>query len=150
MIASKKKRVVPGTGIEPASHFSGDGFSSHYGFRRQLALFVRWTMPSPWRSRAVGAPRLVSTPSPCGGLARRCLGGRARGFTEFEEIHSDAFAARCSNLSPLCLPISPPRHGAIYCTRMCYCCAKQTSLTLKPAQENTNTTMADQGVARRY
>jgi len=26
-----------------------EGFSSHIGFRRQPLLFVRWTMPSPWR-----------------------------------------------------------------------------------------------------
>ena len=46
------------------------------------------------------------------GLARRCLGAGARGFSEFEGIHAGAFACPVLNLiSPLCLPISPPRHG---------------------------------------
>jgi len=46
----KQTGMVPGTGIEPARRFyPSDGFSSHYDFRRQLTLFVRWTMPLPLR-----------------------------------------------------------------------------------------------------
>ena len=57
--------------------------------------FVRWTMPSPWCYRTVGARRLVSTPSLIGlgsALPRR----KGRGFTEFDGIHAGAFASRCS------------------------------------------------------
>ena len=35
---------------------------------------------------------------PSRGLARRFLGAGARGFAEFEEIHTGAFAARCSTV----------------------------------------------------
>lgn len=61
--------------------------------------FVRWTMPSPSRAGftccpcALGAPRLVSTPSSRmpRGLARRCLDARIRGFAEFEGFCTDRF-----------------------------------------------------------
>ena len=48
-------------GVEPARHYI-DGFSYHYSFHYQIALFVVWTIPSPYRS-ILGARRLVSTPS---------------------------------------------------------------------------------------
>ena len=44
------KKVVPGTGIEPAWIFQSVGFSSHCIFQCHLpfwTMFVRWTMPSP-------------------------------------------------------------------------------------------------------
>src|SRR5690606_34501563 len=40
-----------------------EGFSYHFGFRRRPQPFVVWSTPSPWRSCAVGARRLLSTPS---------------------------------------------------------------------------------------
>jgi hypothetical protein len=77
-----------------------EGFSSHHGFRRQLQEAVRaLDYAFTLANFAVGAPRLVSTPSPfLGGLARRCLGHKARGFAEFEGIHTGAFAPWCSML----------------------------------------------------
>jgi hypothetical protein len=39
-----------------------EGFSYHYSFHYQIALFVVWTIPSPYLS-ILGARRLVSTPS---------------------------------------------------------------------------------------
>jgi hypothetical protein len=46
--------------------------------------------------RAVGAPRLVSTPSPCEAWLGVASTVAVRSFTEFEGIHAGAFAARCS------------------------------------------------------
>jgi hypothetical protein len=51
------------------SDFSPRDFHTSYGFRRpasarsRIGVFVVWTIPSPWRVRALGAARLVSTPS---------------------------------------------------------------------------------------
>ena len=51
---------------EPESNryapFGSIGFSYHYSFRYQIALFVVWTIPSPYLS-ILGARRLVSTRS---------------------------------------------------------------------------------------
>ena len=92
--------------------YSG-GFSSHCIFQCQpnkavRALDYAFTMAA-CRFRCPPSS-LYTFPLP--GLARCCLGRLARGFAEFEGIHTGAFAARCSNvISPLCLPISPPRQG---------------------------------------
>lgn len=97
--------VVPGTGLEPASQL-----------RRRIFVTLLLSKPAPrgavraldyafaiahepcCRSCALGAPRLVSTPSPpplllpLRGLARRCLGAsRARGFAEFEGFCTGRF-----------------------------------------------------------
>jgi hypothetical protein len=64
--------LVRAAGIEPAQALRPYGFSYHFGFRRRHLAFVVWTIPSPWLC-AVGAARLVSTPSPrVRGLARDC------------------------------------------------------------------------------
>lgn len=90
----------------------GGGFSSHYVFRRRArrvaaSPFVRWTMPSPsprarsMRRAALGAPRLVSTPS-APSLARQpawlgvasappACAARPRGFAEFEGFCTSRF-----------------------------------------------------------
>jgi hypothetical protein len=65
---SHLKRLVRAAGIEPAQALRPYGFSYHFGFRRRREAFVVWTIPSPWRVSAVGAARLVSTPSPGRGL----------------------------------------------------------------------------------
>ncbi|AHI74803.1 hypothetical protein BTRA_2836 [Burkholderia thailandensis USAMRU Malaysia  len=97
--------MVPGTGLEPASQL-----------RRRIFVTLLLSKPAPrgavraldyafaiahkpcCRSCALGAPRLVSTPSPpplfrpLRGLARRCLGAsRARGFAEFEGFCTGRF-----------------------------------------------------------
>src|ERR1700730_4165797 len=54
--------MVRAAGLEPAQAFRPYGFSYHFGFRRHREVFVVWTIPSP-RQIAVGAARLVSTPS---------------------------------------------------------------------------------------
>ena len=92
-----KGSVVPRAGVEPA-----------WPCGRGIFITLRLSPPVPavraldyaftLALRALGAPRLVSTPSPFGGLVRRCLGDLARGFTEFEEIHAGAFATRCSTI----------------------------------------------------
>jgi hypothetical protein len=88
--------MVPGTGIEPVRWFyPSDGFSSHYGFRRQPAAVRALDYAFTIAQCAEGAPRLVSTPSHKG-LARRCLDDHVRGFSEFEGIHMGAFATQCS------------------------------------------------------
>ena len=57
--------VVRAAGVEPAQAFRPYGFSYHYGFRRRrpgvCGLDYTFTVAS-----AVGAARLVSTPSPIG------------------------------------------------------------------------------------
>jgi hypothetical protein len=79
---------VRAAGIEPAQALRPYGFSYHFGFHRRLEAFVVWTIPSPWRVSAVGAARLVSTPSPAkrrfgGSLARDC---HLKGFPDFEQF----------------------------------------------------------------
>ena len=91
--------LVPGTGLEPASLAAADfrhtapfDASAHRAVR---ALDYAFTLAP----RALGAPRLVSTPvTPVAraALARRCLGS-PRGFAEFEGFPPGAFAARCSS-----------------------------------------------------
>jgi hypothetical protein len=80
------------TGLPPTD------FRTSYGFRRRPKAFVVWTIPSPWRPQkrsAVGAARLVSTPSPIGlpdrGLARD---RHLTGFPDFEQFYVPGFPAR--------------------------------------------------------
>src|SRR6266699_1467176 len=87
----------------------GEGFSSHFGFRRPknfgscAGLCLRH---GP--QRTVGAPRLVSTPSPTSGLGSASASARLEAFTEFEGFRSRRFRHDAHLLSPLCLPVSPP------------------------------------------
>jgi hypothetical protein len=47
------------------------------------------------------------------GLARRCLGTQARGFTDFDGLQTSRFRARRSQFgSPLRLPITSPGQGS--------------------------------------
>ena len=59
--------------------------------------FVVWSTPSPWPVKAVGARRLLSTPSPA--LAGAWLGVSSRhqgfrAFTEFDGLHLGDFSSR--------------------------------------------------------
>jgi hypothetical protein len=120
---SRNISLVPGTGLEPASLSAADfhhtaSFDAGADHPIASSPFVRWTMPSPSRQAArvclaaLGAPRLVSTPSAtraataaCEGLGsalpRRdrarfhareaCARMGARGFAEFEGFCTDRF-----------------------------------------------------------
>ena len=82
--------------------------SNPYGLRRGIFFTLRLSPPAAavraldyaftMALRAVGAPRLVSTPSPCEAWLGVASAIAARGFTEFEGIHAGAFASRCSIL----------------------------------------------------
>jgi len=80
--------------------------SNPYGLRRGIFFTLRLSPPAAavraldyaftMAPCAVGAPRLVSTPSPCEAWLGVASTIAARGFTEFEGIHAGAFASRCS------------------------------------------------------
>src|SRR3546814_5137287 len=62
IMANRDKRVVPGTGIEPVRS-KIEGFSYHFGFRRQHVC-CSWSGARLHHSlTTVGARRLLSTPS---------------------------------------------------------------------------------------
>ena len=90
-----------------------EGFSYHFGFRRQRER-CSWSGARLHRSlAAVGARRLLSTPSlePCdsglGSVLARML-ATSRAFAEFDGLHLRGFPWRAQIASsPLCLPISP-------------------------------------------
>lgn len=93
--------MVPGTGLEPASQLRRRIFVTLLlskpasRARTVRALDYAFTV-ARGRDRcpcALGAPRLVSTPSSRvpRGLARRCLDARIRGFAEFEGFCTDRF-----------------------------------------------------------
>ena len=74
---------------------SGGGFSSHYGFHRQLfavrALDFAFTMALPLQVPAVKSLHL-----PIVGLGSALPRIKSRGFADFDGIHACAFATRCS------------------------------------------------------
>lgn len=95
------RSMVPGTGLEPASQLRRRIFVTLLlskpasRARTVRALDYAFTVA---RGRdhcpcALGAPRLVSTPSSRvpRGLARRCLDAHIRGFAEFEGFCTDRF-----------------------------------------------------------
>lgn len=93
--------LVPGTGLEPASQLRRRIFVTLLlskpasRARTVRALDYAFTV-ARGRDRcpcALGAPRLVSTPSSRmpRGLARRCLDAHIRGFAEFEGFCTDRF-----------------------------------------------------------
>lgn len=90
-------RLVRAAGIEPARGFPQRIFLPATAFTATpFGAFVVWTIPSPWRVRALGAARLVSTPSQGPpsrpqGLARD---RHVRGFPEFEQFYVADFPAR--------------------------------------------------------
>ncbi len=95
----------------------GGGFSSHFGFRRRCRRHRSWSGARLHLSlAALGARRLLSTPSPCRGrrrgLARHQRGRVAsRASAEFDGLHLRGFPRRAQiGLSPLRLPIPPLGH----------------------------------------
>ena len=101
--------VVPGAGVEPACRND-----PARDFRRTSAFAARNTGSCAGLclrhgpQRTVGAPRLVSTPSPASGLGSASASARLEAFTEFEGFRSRRFRHDAHLLSPLCLPVSPP------------------------------------------
>ncbi len=105
--------MVPEAGIEPARPFRVEGFSYHFGFRRQ---HERCSWPGARLHHSLstlGARRLLSTPSiesfdpGLGSVLARMLAA-SRAFAEFDGLHLRGFPWRAQiALSPLCLPISP-------------------------------------------
>jgi len=90
-----------------------EGFSYHFGFRRQRER-CSWSGARLHHSlAAVGARRLLSTPSlesfdpGLGSVLARML-ATSRAFAEFDGLHPRGFPWRAQIASsPLCLPISP-------------------------------------------
>ena len=106
-------KLVPEAGIEPARPFRVEGFSYHFGFRRQRER-CSWSGARLHPSlAALGARRLLSTPSlesfdpGLGSVLARMLAA-SRAFAEFDGLHLRGFPWRAQIASsPLCLPISP-------------------------------------------
>src|SRR5712692_1180283 len=102
-------QVVPGAGVEPACRND-----PARDFRRTSAFAARNTGSCAGLclhhgpQRTVGAPRLVSTPSPALGLGSASASDRLEAFTEFEGFRSRRFRHDAHLISPLCLPVSPP------------------------------------------
>ncbi|VWD20150.1 hypothetical protein BCO18442_03855 [Burkholderia contaminans] len=130
--------MVPGTGLEPASQL-----------RRRIFVTLLLSKPAS-RARtvraldyafaiahgraccpcALGAPRLVSTPSSRmpRGLARRCLDARTRGFAEFEGFCTDRFRSGTQSFkSAMFTNFITPARGR---TRF-YHCLRMRSLILQ-------------------
>ena len=106
-------KLVPEAGIEPAQPFRVEGFSNHFGFRRQRKR-CSWSGARLHHSLStLGARRLLSTPSlesfdpGLGSVLARMLAA-SRAFAEFDGLHLRGFPWRAQIASsPLCLPISP-------------------------------------------
>jgi hypothetical protein len=97
-------------GLEPPQALRPYGFSYHFGFRRRHLAFVVWTIPSPWHE-AVGAARLVSTPSPWRGLGS---GLPVKVSPNLSSSAPGVSPRALKGLSPMRLPVSPRPHGSIY------------------------------------
>ena len=96
-IFAEARRLVRAAGVEPARGYPQRIFVPATAFAAVFAAFsaksfVVWTIPSPERVRALGAARLVSTPS-----LRRVRAGRLardrhfKGFPEFEQFCTAGF-----------------------------------------------------------
>jgi hypothetical protein len=114
------KGVVRTEGIEPSQEFPPYGFSYHFGFRRRpIQPFGRMVVRGldyPFTlATALGAARLVSTPSRCGAW----LGIAIEGFPDFEQFCIASFPASTQTirLSPLRLPVPPRPHFALVLLR---------------------------------
>ena len=114
----EEKRRGEGWCPRPESNRYGreaEGFSYHFGFRRQRGR-CSWSGARLHLSlAALGARRLLSTPSPAirPGLGSALARNGSRAFAEFDGLHLWSFLQRAQiSSSPLCLPISPLGHCA--------------------------------------
>lgn len=109
--------LVPRTGLEPAGLAAADfHHTTPFGANPFVrGLFVRWTMPSPLLVPSGRRPPSSLYTFPAGGAwlgvasIRSGVSPNLKGFTR-ELSHPAAQAVS----SPLCLPISPPRHWAAF------------------------------------
>ena len=94
-----------------------EGFSYHFGFRRRpFGPFVVWSTPSPWLVAALGARRLLSTPSRASFIGRAWFGvnsttwGNAiRAFADFDGCHLGRFPPRAQIFKSLVSTYSTTR-----------------------------------------
>jgi hypothetical protein len=141
---SNAKNVVRAEGLEPSRALRPNGFSyqlrlsppSLPSTRRHPARFVVWTIPSPWPS-AVGAARLVSTPSRSECSVRAWLGiAMLQGSPNLSSSASPVSRRALKfQLSPMRLPISPrprgPLNSIANCARVKTCmCSGSVRRTL--------------------
>ncbi len=100
--------MVPRAGVEPA-RLSARDFHTTIVFTTSL-LFVVWTIPSPYLS-ILGARRLVSTPSLSLFANGAWLGISILKPSPNLTSSTPTVSSRALkfSISPLCLPISPPR-----------------------------------------
>ena len=113
--------MVPRTGIEPVRPFRDPGFSYPPRLSPPRNFWRVWSLDYPLTlACALGPARLVSTPSKS--LVLAWLGIPSEGFPEFERFCSMGFSKGTQFfLSPVRLPISPPRHPgwSLTCTLPC-------------------------------
>ena len=85
-MGARGREFLRAAGLEPAQALRPNGFSYHFDFRRRIAR--SWSGLSLHRSvAALGAPRLVSTPS----HRWAWLGITSEGFPEFGRFYSSGF-----------------------------------------------------------
>ena len=93
---------------------TGGGTRTHTGHRSQRIFFLPRLSPAcrlDFLFTLEGVPRQVSAPS-LSGLAQGC---HLTGFPEFEGLHSNRFQSDAQKISPLRLPIPPPRRKRLSC-----------------------------------
>ena len=130
-----------GCGGAPSRNRTGtastaERFSCHFGFRRRAAgAFVVWTLSWPWPGhlpdfRPPPSSLCTFRPDYPAGFAQRCLARGGRGFVEFDGIHAEAFAPRCSNHGSKSLVSTNSTMGAVKasgilaaCQRIPGCCS---------------------------
>jgi hypothetical protein len=115
---ARLRRMVPRAGLEPARPFGqriflpSTAFAAAQsrlgsGMRHDHGSLVDCFRPPP--STLYTCQRAKAHP----GLARRCLGSRARGFADFDGLQTSRFHTRRSQSgSPLRLPITSPGQGS--------------------------------------
>jgi hypothetical protein len=79
--------LVRAVGLEPTQASRPNGFSYHFDFRRRRTRRLWSGLSLHLSVAALGAARLVSTPSPFGAW----LGIASQGFPEFEQFYFDSF-----------------------------------------------------------
>ena len=99
-------KLVPEAGIEPARPFRVEGFSYHFGFRRQRER-CSWSGARLHHSlAAVGARRLLSTPSQTVAWAWLGVGSDAeasRAFADFDGLHFRRFPPKAQIVQVPCV-----------------------------------------------
>jgi hypothetical protein len=87
--------LVRAAGLEPAQALRPNGFSYHFDFRRRPARRLWSGLSLHPGVAALGAARLVSTPS----RFRAWLGIAIEGFPDFEQFYVLGFSKRTQELA---------------------------------------------------